>query len=134
MDKLRLEAWFPVPPETVYRAWIDGKSHSAMTGAEATSQGIPGGEYTAWDGYIRGRYQVLSPDTRILMSWRTSYFGEQDPDSILELIFNADGKGTHVDLVHTNLPPGSGEEYAQGWKDHYFAPMADYFGGGPDRP
>jgi activator of HSP90 ATPase len=69
----------------------------------------------------------LEPFTRIIQSWRTTDFNEDDPDSRLEVTFEAMDSGCKVTLKHTGLPDGSKDEYIQGWEDYYFAPMQEFF-------
>ena len=119
---------FPASPEEIYAAWLDSDGHSAMTGGLARASAEVGAEFEAWDGYIRGRTLELELGKRILQSWRTSEFEDSDPDSEIEVIFTPIEGGTKVTLRHSNLPP-HGMQYQQGWMDHYFSPMKEYFKG-----
>lgn len=82
--------------------------------------------FTAWDDYIEGENLALEPNKRIVQSWRTSEFLDNEPDSQIELILKDDGNQTELTLIHTNLSE-NGEQYKKGWEDHYFEPMRDYF-------
>lgn len=127
-DALRLSTVVPCPPDAVYRAWIDGEAHAAMTGAPAESDPRVGGRFNAWEGYIQGTHLELVPGERIAQSWRTSDFPDEAPDSRLEVLLEAVPEGCRVILVHTEIPDGQGPSYEQGWEDYYFEPMAEYFG------
>ncbi|MDP1826885.1 MAG: SRPBCC domain-containing protein [Archangium sp.] len=117
----------PAPPERVYAAWLDPKEHAKMTGGGATDEGD--GRFTAWDGYISGRTVSSVPHTKIVQAWRTTEFPEDVPDSVLTITFEpVDAHSTKVTLRHENIPEGQGDAYEQGWHEHYFAPMAAYFG------
>lgn len=117
----------PAPPERVYAAWLDPKEHAKMTGGGATDEGD--GRFTAWDGYISGRTVSSVPHAKIVQAWRTTEFPEDDPDSVLTITFEpVEGNATKVTLHHENIPKGQGDAYEQGWHEHYFAPMAAYFG------
>ncbi|MGD1014454.1 MAG: hypothetical protein ABR963_08730 [Acidimicrobiales bacterium] len=48
-------------PEAIYRAWMSSDGHSAMTGGEAHVDPVVGGEFTAWDQYIKGTTLELDP-------------------------------------------------------------------------
>ena len=130
-EMLTMEAEISAPPETIYAAWLDAAQHSAMTGAKATGTAKVGGKFTAWDGYIQGRYLHLEPSERIVATWRTAEFAPSDPDSQLDVLLGAhrvDGKpGTRLFLIHTNLPRGGASKYAAGWAEFYFAPMSAHF-------
>lgn len=118
----------PAPPEAIYEAWLNSEGHTKMTGGEAKVSSEVGGEFEAWDGYIRGRNLELEYGKRIVQSWRTAEFADGEADSRIEITFDREGDGTKVTLRHTNLP-AHGEQYEQGWVDNYFEPMKEYFEG-----
>ena len=120
--KTRIKA----PVSTVYSAWLNSDEHAAMTGGEATASNEVGGSFTAWDGYIWGKNLEIELNKRIKQTWRTSEFSDDEEDSFLELLFSDEDGDTEITLIHTNLP-AHGEQYKQGWEDHYFSPMRAYF-------
>jgi activator of HSP90 ATPase len=122
-----MTATIPAAPKAVYEAWLDGRKHSAMTGERATSQNRVGGKFTAWDGYISGVHLELVPNKRIVQSWRSTEFPKGSPDSRLEVRLERAPRGTRVTLIHSEIPAGQAEGYAQGWKEFYFEPMKKYF-------
>ena len=127
-DGLTVSAVVPAEPAVIYKAWLSGKEHAAMTGSAATGTGKVGAKYTAWDGYISGTTLELEAGKRIVQSWRSTDFAKDTPDSRLEVILAKATGGTKVTLKHTDLPSGSKEGYRKGWIDFYFAPMKKYFG------
>ena len=129
MTDFTVEIEIPVKPQVVYDAWLDGALHEKMTGGAATGKPVQGSEFTAWDGYISGKNLTLEPSRRIVQSWRTTEFGEDDPDSELEVLITSCPRGCIVTLNHRNIPEGQ-PDYAKGWEDHYFKPMQDYWGVG----
>ncbi len=126
-ESFELSELFPAAPERVYAAWLDSKTHAAMTGSPADIDPRPGAAFSAWDGYISGTTLELDPPGRILQAWRTTEFPEGAPDSLLEVLLTAEGEGTRLTLRHTQIPDGQGEGYRQGWEDFYFQPMQEYF-------
>jgi activator of HSP90 ATPase len=126
-DSITAGAVIPAEPKAVYTAWMGSKGHSEMTGSAARVTARAGGRFSAWDGYITGKTLELEPPTRILQSWRTTEFAEEDPDSLLEVLLEKAKSGTKVTLKHTNIPAGHGPEYRKGWIDFYFKPMKEYF-------
>ena len=99
-----------------------------MTGGAARVSAVVGEDFETWDGYIRGQNLELEPVRRILQSWRTADFDEGDPDSSLEITFEAEGEGTRITIHHRALPQ-HGMQYQQGWTLSYFTPMQAYFEG-----
>ena len=124
--QFKMEVLFPLTGTVLYKAWLDSEQHSAMTGGEANTSDKTGEHFDAWDGYIQGKNLELEPCKRILQSWRTSNFKDDDPDSRIEILFDEEGEHTRLTLIHTDIPEGQ-PDYEQGWHDHYFNPMRDYF-------
>ena len=121
-----LKRSFNTTAKKIYDTWLSSEGHTKMTGGSAIVSDIIGDKFTAWDGYIEGGNIDLEPNKRILQTWRTSQFEEDEEDSKIEVLLNeVDGK-TELTLIHTNLSE-SGEHYKNGWQDHYFEPMEKYF-------
>jgi activator of HSP90 ATPase len=123
-----ISALIPANPQEVYAAWLSSEGHSQMTGNPASASAEVGGEFEAWDGYIRGRNLELEYAKRIVQSWRTVEFNDDDPDSRLEITLEPIGEQTKLTLTHTGLPAHGGQ-YEQGWVESYFEPMKAYFAG-----
>ena len=129
MDKLKLSVVLPATPKKIYDAWLNSKEHAALTGGgKATASTKVKGKFTSWDGYITGVNLDLKEGKKIVQTWRTSEFADDDLDSILEISLapKAGGKTT-LTMVHLNIPEGEGPKYKTGWKDFYFIPMKAYF-------
>ena len=126
-ESLKLSVVIPAKPKEIFRAWLDSKRHSEMTGSEARVEPRVEGVFTAWDGYIEGKTIELEPDRRIVQRWRTTDFPAGSPDSVVEIVLKSVEKGTKIVLTHTEIPDGQGDEYKVGWKEFYFDPMKQYF-------
>lgn len=126
-DSLVVTASYPVKSDLLYRAFLDGAIHSEFTGSPTEIDAKIGGAFTAWDGYISGWIVNLEENRRIAQKWRTTDFGDDDEDSVLEIEFAEERGATTVTLRHSNLPEGTGEEYRQGWEDFYLTPLKEYF-------
>jgi len=122
-----LTTTIPAAPQDIYEAWLDSMAHSAMTGGEANMSAELGAEVSAWDGYISGRNLELIPGERIVQSWRTSEFGEDDEDSIVTILLQEVGDGTLLTLQHSNVPDAQRSYEEGGWQSNYFEPMTAYF-------
>ncbi len=110
----------------IYTSWLSSEGHSKMTGGAATSSDKVGDSFTAWDGYIEGKNLILEPYKRIIQSWRTSEFEDDEESSQIEILLREINGETELILVHSNVPD-SGEHYKKGWDDHYFEPMKAYY-------
>lgn len=126
-ESFSISASIPASPTDVYQAWLDSKAHSSFTGGPARIDPRPGGDHSAWDGYIRGRILELEPGRRIVQTWRTTEFPPDSPDSRLEIMLEPHRDGTRLTLNHSDIPEGQGENYRQGWLDYYFEPLKTFF-------
>ncbi|MEM7374707.1 MAG: SRPBCC domain-containing protein [Bacteroidota bacterium] len=126
-ESFELTEFFPVSAAVLYQAWLDSEAHSKMTGGEARCSAKEGETFTAWNQYISGRNISLIADEKIVQSWRTTQFQEDDEDSELTILLTEATGGCQMRLIHTNIPEGQ-TQYKQGWLDHYFGPMKGYFG------
>lgn len=120
---------FSTSPEVLFDAWLDSESHSSMTGSKSQVSNREGEDFSAWDGYIKGKNLELQRPFRILQTWRTADFVDSEPDSILEITFSMVEDRTKVTIQHSELPE-HGTQYQQGWVEAYFNPMKNYF---PDK-
>ncbi len=117
----------PATPQAVYDAWMSSTGHTAMTGSPAVVDPQVGGAFEAWDGYIVGRTLALEPGRRIVQSWRTSEFSEDEEDSQIEVVLEPVEKGTRITIRHTDVPDGHLSYERDGWEERYFDPMRRYF-------
>ena len=125
-ESITLWEIFPASPREIYEAWLSS-AHGKMVGSTATVDPRVGGAFTAWDGYIRGTTLELEPYRRIVQAWRTTEFSAPSPDSRLELLLEQVEGGTRLTIRHTEIPEGKSASLEQGWIDHYFRPMKEYF-------
>jgi len=127
LENLELTTLLPASPQAVYEAWLDSRAHGQFTGGLAEIEPTPGGAFTAWDGYIQGVTLELEPYVRILQAWRTTDFPTGALDSSVEVRLEEVPEGTHLTLIHTDIPEGQSADYQEGWIDYYFKPMQEYF-------
>ncbi len=118
MDTIDLSAKFSVGAEKLYKAWLDPVHHAAMSyGGEAEFDARVGGAYSSGDGYITGKFLELVPGKKLVQTWRTTEFAEDQPDSTLELTFEDTDEGCVLHLIQTGLPADQGRKLpgADGW-------------------
>lgn len=117
----------PATPVEVYDAIVNARKHAAFTGAPAKSANRVGGKFTAWDGYITGKYLKLVPGKKIVEEWRTNEWPADYPPSVIELSFERVDKATRLTMVQAEVPAAQAPQYRQGWKDYYWTPLKVYF-------
>jgi len=111
----------------VYQAYIDPKKHSQFTDSEATGKPVVGGKFTAWDGYISGKFLELEEGKHVVQEWKSTDFPEGASPSRLELTFREVPKGTEIVMIHSNVPKDQEDETAEGWTEFYWEPIKQYF-------
>jgi len=126
-DTIEMSWIVDASPDEVYDHWTSSEGHTAMTGGAAEVDASEGGEFTAWDGYIRGVTEKLDPKRGFVQTWRTAHFADDAPDSRIEVRLRTHDGKTQVLLRHTNLSPGDGAKYTTGWFDFYLRPMVAFF-------
>jgi len=114
-------------PKQVYDAYVDSKKHSEFTDSKATGKPVVGGKFTAWDGYISGKFLELEDGKRVVQEWTSTDFPEDYPPSKLELTFCEVPKGTEILMVHSNVPKDQEDDTTDGWTEFYWEPLKKYF-------
>ena len=117
----------PASPMEVYEAYVDPQKHCEFTDSKATGKPKVGGKFTAWDGYIFGKFLELEPGKRVVQEWTTTDWEEGYGPSKLELTFCAAPGGTELVMVHSNVPKAQADEVAEGWVEFYWDPLKAYF-------
>ena len=114
-------------PLEVYEAFVDADKHSAFTGSRATGEARVGSEFSAWDGYITGKYIELEEGRRIVQEWATTEWPDGYPPSRFELSFKLVGGNTEVSMVQSSVPEELAEDLRNGWNEFYWEPLREYF-------
>ena len=110
--KIMQKIIIPATPMEVYEAYVDGKKQT---------------EFTAWDGYIKGKYLELEPGRKIVQEWTSTDFAEGTLPSRFEITLKEAKGGTELTMIHSGVPEEAAEDIGQGWKDYYWEPMKKYF-------
>lgn len=127
LTTIKQKTTITAPPNEVYEAFTDPKKHTTFTGSKATGKATVGGEFTAWDGYIWGKYLELEKGKKIVQEWETTAWPETYEPSKLELKFQPTTKGTKITMTHTNVPAELKEELTEGWTEFYWNPLKEHF-------
>jgi len=124
---LKQKVIIPATPEEVYEAFVDPKKHAAFTGSKATGKAKVGGKFTAWDGYIYGKFLQFEPGKCLVQEMQMTDWPEGSQPSRFELTFKKVPEGTEITMVHSNIPAAQKEDLAEGWEDFYWKPLKKYF-------
>ena len=110
----------------IYKAWLSTQGHTKMTGGVAFTSDKVGDTFTAWGDFIKGENLILEPYNKIVQSWRSTSFKDDEEDSQIEVMLTELKGETELTLTHRYVPE-SGDHYIKGWEEHYITPMKNYF-------
>ena len=119
------EVYVDARPETVFEFFTDPVKLTRWLAVEATVDPRPGGlihQVHAADGapYImQGEFIEVTPPQRVVFTWgfTNEDVGVPPGSSIVEVTLAAEGTGTHVRLVHRDLPDSARGDHEGGWTD-----------------
>jgi uncharacterized protein YndB with AHSA1/START domain len=126
--EIKQTVFFPVSPETVYKALMSSEIQSIFTDSDCRIGENVGDDYDAYDGYIEGTNLELVPYSKIVQSW-TAFEDAWPEDHETKVIFELSPKenGTELKFTHENVPENLYDAFYDGWIEHYWEPMKDYF-------
>jgi activator of HSP90 ATPase len=114
-------------PEEVYMALTNPLTLELWTGDETEMSTEPGSEFSLWGGSIVGKNLEFEPNKKIVQQW---YFDGEPEESIVTIkLHEGKNNGTSVELRHTNIPDKEYNDFASGWDEYYFGPLAEFFEG-----
>jgi activator of HSP90 ATPase len=119
---IKQSAAFKARPHEVYEALMDAKKHAKFTGGKARISREVGGKFTVFDAYATGVNLELTPDKKIVQSWRAEDWPEGVYSKAAFVLKEAAG-GTTLTFTQTGVPAEFAAEIAQGWRDYYWKPM-----------
>jgi uncharacterized protein YndB with AHSA1/START domain len=137
---VEVEVRIAASPETVFDFLVDPDKLIQWMGRSARLDPRPGGRFHCDMNGVNiagGEYLEVEPPSRAVFTW--GWEGERmsigPGGSTVEVLLEPDGDGTHVRLIHRDLPTEeSARKHGHGW-DHYLARLAAAAGGedpGPD--
>jgi activator of HSP90 ATPase len=117
----------PATPEEVYMALTNPLTLELWTGDEVVMGTGPGSEFSLWGGSIVGKNLEFEQDKKIVQQW---YFDGEPEISIVTIkLHPGNNNTTSVEVRHTNIPDKEYDDFASGWDEYYFGPLADFFEG-----
>lgn len=141
VDAVELEARIAASPETVFDFFVDPDRMIQWMGRSAELDPRPGGRFHCdinGDAIASGSYVAVEPPNRVVFTWGWNGEDSITPpgSSTVEILLAADGDGTHLRLIHRDLPSAeSAEKHGHGWR-HYLDRLAKAGVGedpGPDK-
>lgn len=109
------------PIEKVWWALTTAEGAEAWGAGPAKMNPTVGGEFSYWDGDIRGVNTKIIPMKLLEQDW----YGHDHPERLYKVVFELTSPNTHttvVHLTHTGKHDNIGKDVAD-WKDYYFDPI-----------
>lgn len=139
VDAVEVEVRIAASPETVFGFFTEPDRMIQWMGRSAQLDPRPGGSFRCdinGDAIASGEYVAVEPPGRVVFSW-----GWEGEDSVtkpgtstVEVLLAADGDGTRVRLIHSDLPSAeSADKHGHGWR-HYLDRLAVAGAGGDAGP
>jgi uncharacterized protein YndB with AHSA1/START domain len=135
VDAVEVEVRIAASPETVFDFFIDPGLMIQWMGREVELDPRPGGGFRCEvndEATASGEYVAVEPPGRVVFTW-----GWNSEDSVtkagtstVEVLLSADGDGTQVRLIHSDLANAeSAAKHGHGWR-HYLDRLAVAAAGG----
>ena len=119
-----------VSPERIYDVYMSPAEHAAATGQPAAIEPSEGGSFSAYDGYLTGRFLRLVPGSLIVQFWRSRHFEPADPDAILSIAFRTNELGqAETELLLILVPDQVNRHDNSSWNYFYWEPIREYLRG-----
>jgi uncharacterized protein YndB with AHSA1/START domain len=139
VDAVEIKTRIAASPETVFDFFTDPDRMILWMGRSAELDARPGGAFRCDindDAVASGHYVEVDRPNRIVFTW-----GWEGEDSVtkpgtsrVEVLFEPDGDGTGLRLIHHDLPSvESAEKHGHGWR-HYMERLATAATGGNPGP
>lgn len=138
-DAVEVEVRIAASPETVFDFFTDPDRMTQWMGRSAELDPRPGGGFRCEaneEAVAIGEYVELDPPRRVVFSWGWDGEDSVTPpgSSRVEVLLAPDGDGTHLRLIHRDLPSAeSAEKHGHGWR-HYLDRLATRAAGGDPGP
>lgn len=123
MSAIDLTTLVNAPPEKVWDTWMDARRLEGLLGPVVTMEPRVGGQFSLWEGSVRGEFVFLRRGELIVMTWRTEDFDYSDPDSRLEMSLKAVPQGTVVRVVQDQIPARLKNQFIMAWQEVVFPAM-----------
>ena len=110
--------------EELFRALTDSFTIELWSGYPATMKPVEGTEFEIWGGDICGVNLEFIENQKIVQEW---YFGDQEGRSIVTIMLKPKGKGTMIEISHTNIPDEAFDNIKSGWYDTYLSSLKSFY-------
>ena len=124
VDAVEVETRIAASPETVFDFFVDPDKMIQWMGRSVELDPRPGGGFRCDindEAVASGSYVEVERPSRVVFTWGWNGEDSVTPpgSSTVEVLLAPDGDGTHLRLIHHDLPSAeSAEKHGHGWR-HY---------------
>ncbi|MEO8927216.1 MAG: SRPBCC domain-containing protein [Caulobacteraceae bacterium] len=134
-EAIHQEVVFKASAERIYHILTDTKTFDRVVAASGAMQNMAlgnaptqismelGGSFSLFGGYISGRQLELTPGVRIVQAWRSAGW-KPHIYSVAKFELAEHTGGVELTFDQTGFPNGEGASLANGWHEHYWAPIS----------
>ena len=108
-------------PAAVFDALVNPETIRQWSGAPAIMDSRAGTKFSLFGGQIEGTNLEVIANQKLVQQW--------PHHSKVTITLTDNGRTTTVELKHDDIPDDEAESFRQGWKDYYFGPLQQMFGG-----
>jgi len=113
-------------PQRIFEALTTIADIKKWSGAGAKFEAKVDGQYTMWDGWVKGTVQELIPGKKLAQTWEPSDWEPQNEASVATFTLSEKGGGTEVQFEQTNVPDKQYKSTDDGWRDFYLGAIKEY--------
>ena len=121
---IKFYQYIDAEPEEIFLALTNPFTIELWSDSPAKMDDKEGTEFELWDGDICGKNLKVVRNKELVQEW---YFGDLPEPSIVTIKLHPDGKGTSVELKHTNIPEDAYENINEGWREYYMGAIKRFF-------
>lgn len=104
------------PISKVWQAFVDPEIINQWGAGPAKMDDKVGTKFSLWNNDIYGENIEVVREKKLVQNW---YGGDWEKPSVVKFTFNEKDGETKINLVHTDLPDGEEDNFADGWKSYY---------------
>lgn len=126
MMSIHQEITLQASPQRIYDALTDAQQFSALSGATAEIDPVPGGHFSCFDGMITGMTIEAIPGRMLVQAWRVGNWEAGTYSIVKFVIEKTNNEAAVLVFDHTGFPEEHREHLSHGWNERYWEPLKKY--------
>jgi len=115
-------------PSEVFQALTDSRTIQQWSGQRGKVEAKIGGRFEMFDGWVKGKVLAYRKGKVLSYTWLPDDWDKETDPSIVRYVFHSATAGTRIVLKHSGFPDAQArKEYCEGWTEHVFKPLKEFF-------